>query len=171
MRINRKSMVAALMATPMVLALGTAGVTAASASTHSIRAVHSEESARAAAVTANLVKFDFTVKDLPAHSHLIATYNDGVTPGHVSSAQATSGSIDTVDFLGNALVLYPSGNTALSATVVDQLSVGSQPFSGTAVIPSGASAFLENENTKQIIGLTNGPFSIPTGVSAAHSSD
>jgi hypothetical protein len=51
-----QSQIAALMATPMVLALGAVGVTAASAgTTYSLQAVHSEGSARVAAVNANLV--------------------------------------------------------------------------------------------------------------------
>jgi hypothetical protein len=118
----------------------------------------------APAATSAEVHFEFTVKNLPAGSLLLLIYFSGVQQALGGQAQARAGGIGTVDLLANSIVLGGAGNTALDADVTSFLSVDAAAITGTATIPAGASVSVTNLTTHKTIGLTNGPFSIPTGV-------
>lgn len=109
-----------------------------------------------------LVDFSYTVSNLPASSPFAVQYNGGVLQGLGGTGIANSGSIGTLALLNNALFVFPGA--PLSVSIDEWLQVGSQPVTGVATVPAGATATVVNGITGHKTTLASGPFSIPTGV-------
>jgi len=112
------------------------------------------------------LKLVYSVKNMPPGSIFSAQYASGVDSTLGGEAQAQSGALGTVALLSNGIVLAPTGSSPTSASVTEWLNVGSQPITGFASVPSGATATVTNETTNQKTTITQGPFSIPTGAGA-----
>jgi hypothetical protein len=120
--------------------------------------------AGSASAAGQLVPFSYAIKGLPPGGNAQVTYNSGVLEATSGSARASSGAIGSVFLLGNAMLLFASPGAPLDAQVTQYLSVSSQPVTGTATFPDAATVTITNPLTRQTMTLTNGPFSLPTGV-------
>ena len=121
----------------------------------------------AQAASPTLLKLVYNVKNLPPGSLFSMQYSSGVDSTLGGEAQAQSGGLGTVALLSNGIVLSPTGSTPTNASVTEWLNVGGQPITGFASVPSGATVTVTNQTTNQKTTITQGPFSIPTGVGLA----
>jgi hypothetical protein len=160
MQITRKSGLAAA-AIPFLLAVTTAG-SAAAAPGAAVSGGAARDSSAAAPSSQDL-PFTFSVSGLPAGQTFEVVYSANET-GLSGYTQASSGSMTGAGFASNSVYLTASTGGPLSAGATVILSVGTAPVTGTASIPSGTTVTLTNGLTGQKITLTNGSFSIPSGV-------
>jgi hypothetical protein len=119
-----------------------------------------------ASAAGQLIPFAYAIKGLPPGGNVQVIYDGGVLQGSGGSVQASSGAIQSLFLLNNAMLLFPSPGAPLSAQVTQYLSVGSHPVTGTAKFPDGTTVNVTNTFTRQTMALANGPFSLPTGVGA-----
>jgi hypothetical protein len=159
MRIFGLSASAVALATAAVpLALFTQGSAGTAAAAPQVR-----DAQQAAPVPmASEVDMEFVVHNLPPGKFLLLSYDTG---GVVSKGGTATGSgIGSVTFSPGSIELSGFGGEPLFADLTAFLSISVPTFSGTAVIPAGTSVSLTNKKTHTTIGLSNGDFSIATGV-------
>jgi hypothetical protein len=111
-----------------------------------------------------LEDFDFTLTNAPPRGLVGVIYSTGVIGTSGGTVDFQSGATKEINFLGNAWTLIPTGSETLNATVTDWRIVAGATITGTAHVPAGASMTVMVGDTGQTIQLTNGKFSIPTGV-------
>jgi hypothetical protein len=111
-----------------------------------------------------LVTFAYAIKGLPPGGKVQVTYGGGVLQGSGGSVQVVSGQISSLYLLPSSMLLFASPNAPLDAQVTQNLSVASQPVTGTATFPDATTVSVTNTLTRQTTNLSNGPFSLPTGV-------
>ena len=109
-------------------------------------------------------EFDYTLTNVPSPGFTGVIYSTGVIETAGGTVDLQSGAVREVDFLTNAWTLLPTGTETLNATVTDWRIVTGATVTGTAHVPAGASLSVTPGDTGQPIRLTNGKFSIPTGV-------
>ena len=109
-------------------------------------------------------QFDFTLTNAPSHGFVGVIYSTGVIGTSGGTIDFQSGAAQEVNFLDNAWTVIPTGNEMLNATVTDYRLVAGATITGTAHVPAGASMTVTVGDTDQTVKLTNGKFSIPTGV-------
>jgi hypothetical protein len=160
MRIMSKGRFAAA-AIPLALAAATAG-SAAAVPSHTASGSASHRVSAAAGPIMNVV-FTFSVSGLPAGDPVMVNYSSNET-GVDGFAQATSGSMSAAFFLSSFMQLVASSSGSLDVKATVTLAAGSAPVTGTALVPVGTSVTMTNDLTRQVITLTGGSFSIPSGV-------
>jgi hypothetical protein len=110
-------------------------------------------------------QFDYTLTNVPSPGFLTGViYSTGVIETAGGTVDFRSGAAREVNFLTNAWTLLPTGTETLNVTVTDWRIVAGATVTGTAHVPAGASLTVTPGDTGQTIRLTNGKFSIPTGV-------
>jgi hypothetical protein len=110
-----------------------------------------------------LEEFDFTVTHSPPQ-FLGVIYSTGVDGTAGGTIDFQSGATQEINFLDNAWTLIPRGPGTVNATVTDWRLVDGPTITGTAHVPAGASMTVTVGDTQQTVPLTNGKFSISTGV-------
>ena len=110
-------------------------------------------------------EFDYTLTNAPPQGFVGVFYSTGVIGTSGGTVDLQSGATKHVEFLDNAWSMLPTGSDALHATVTDWRLVSDPTITGTAHVPPGASMTVTVGDTGQTVQLTNGKFSIPTGVS------
>jgi len=109
------------------------------------------------------VGLTYTITGLPKGSTLTVLYLSGIAGNRGGSAQARSGSMSFVHFLGAHSLEVSSSNTgSLTADVTEDVDAAGATISGKADVPSGATVKLRDDATDQQIDLRNGEFSINT---------
>jgi hypothetical protein len=109
-------------------------------------------------------EFDYTLTNVSPKGFPGVLYSTGVIGTAGGSVVLQSGALREADFLTNAWTLFPTSTGTLNATLTDLRLVTGATVTGTAYVPGGASLTVTPEDTGQTIRLTNGKFSIPTGV-------
>jgi hypothetical protein len=110
-------------------------------------------------------EFDFTLSNSPPQ-FVGVVYSTGVIGTSGGSVDFRSGAAQEVNFLDNAWTIIPTGTQPLNATVTDWRIVAGDTVTGTAHVPAGATMTVTVGDTGRTFHLTNGKFSIPTGVGA-----
>lgn len=109
-------------------------------------------------------QFNYTLTNAPPQGFDGVIYSTGVIGTSGGTVDFQSGAAKEVNFFDNAWTLIPTGNDPLNITVTDYRLVSAPTITGTAHVPAGASMTVNVGDTDQTIKLTNGKFSIPTGV-------
>ena len=109
-------------------------------------------------------EFDFTLTNEPPQGFVGVIYSSGVIENSGGTVDFQSGEVRELNFLDNAWTLIPTGTETLNATVTDYRVVTGATVTGTAHVPAGASLTVTVGDTGQTLPLTNGKFSIPTGL-------
>jgi hypothetical protein len=104
------------------------------------------------------------VKHLPAQHSVSLHYRSGVDESTGGNANAASGAIRSVDFGDNVMTLVSADDGDFNGEVTAWVAVGASAVTGDASVPPGVSVTLTNTSTGHKIDLTDGPFSMPTGV-------
>jgi hypothetical protein len=108
-------------------------------------------------------QFGFQVSHAPPQ-FVGVIYSTGVIGTSGGTIDFSSGAAQEINFLDNAWTLIPRGPDPLNVTVTDWRIVSGPTITGTAHVPAGGSMTVTVGNTGQTIPLSNGKFSIPTGV-------
>jgi hypothetical protein len=116
-----------------------------------------------AASSAQIELFDYTVKNAPPQ-FIGVIYSTGVVGTSGGTINFSSGAAQEINFLDNAWTLVPRGPDTLNFDVSDWRLVSSDTITGTAHVPAGATMTVTVGNTGKTYPLTNGKFSLPTGV-------
>jgi hypothetical protein len=111
-------------------------------------------------------EFDFTLTNAPPQGLAGVVYSTGVIGTSGGTIDFQSGAAREVEFLDNAWQLLPKGTETVNAMVTDWRIVAGPTITGTAHVPAGASMSVTVGDTDQTVHLTNGKFSIPTGIGA-----
>jgi hypothetical protein len=114
--------------------------------------------------TGTLVEFDYTLTNVPPNTFPAVIYSTGVVGSLGGSISLESGAMKEVDFLSNAWSVLPTGTATLNATISDSRLVSGPIVTGTAHVPGGATLTVLVGGNEQPIRLTNGKFSVPTGL-------
>jgi hypothetical protein len=113
------------------------------------------------------INFEFKVKSLPANGYLILDYDhDDVLSSGGGSASVTQGTLRLARFDDTSLLLL-AGENPLSASLTQELYVDTAHVRGDAKLPEGTSVTMRNAKNGASINLTNGPFTIPSGIGEA----
>ncbi len=116
-----------------------------------------------AAAASQFASLDYHVTGLQPGNPVQIYYTSGVDTAFGSTIAIASGSILSAGLVTNAMFVQ-ARQGPLDAEVLHLIAVGSAPVVGTASIPAGASASVTISTTNKQFQLTNGPFSIPTGI-------
>jgi hypothetical protein len=109
-----------------------------------------------------MVQFEYTLTNVMNGSPGVV-YSTGVFDNAGGSVEVQSGAVRDVDFLSNAWTVIPTGTAAVNASITDWRLVTGSTVTGTAHVPAGASLTV-SVGANRDIPLTNGKFSIPTGL-------
>ena len=118
----------------------------------------------AAVGTASALRIDtltYTVGNLPSGSPLQIYYTSGVNSAFGGVLTVSSGSVLAMGVTTNSMFLQASQGP-VNATVVHFVQLGAGPIVGTASLPAGATASVNDQLTNKTYKLTNGGFTIPT---------
>ena len=150
-------------AAAMLVAGGAASAVASQGATHDRRALAAGRATGVAADTQE-IGFAFTITNLPAGKVVLVNYGAGFQRDTDTKVQSTSGDFGTAQFEAAGFAVL-AGHSTMSAVITDGVDVSSDPFTGTATIPAGASVTVTNTITQVTVTLSSGvAFSIPTGV-------
>jgi hypothetical protein len=116
-----------------------------------------------AAPSGQIEEFDFTVTNAPPQ-FVGVIYSTGVVGTSGGTIDFQSGAAQEINFLDNAWTVIPRGPATLNATVTDWRLVDGPTITGIAHVPAGASMTVTVGDTEKTIPLSNGKFSISTGV-------
>jgi hypothetical protein len=114
--------------------------------------------------TASALRIDtltYTVGNLPSGPPFQIYYTSGVNSAFGGVLTVSSGSVAGMGVTTNAMFLRASRGP-VNATVVHFVQLGSGPIVGTASLPAGATAFVNDQLTNKTYKLTTGGFTIPT---------
>ncbi|MFL5831630.1 MAG: hypothetical protein ACJ76X_17070 [Solirubrobacteraceae bacterium] len=122
-------------------------------------------SAQVGPTSGEIEEFDYTLTNvnppLASPGLLFAT---GVSASAGGSVLVQSGSLENAEFLANSWGIVPSGTDTVNAQVTDWRIVTASTITGTANVPPGATLTVQPAATGRTIRITNGQFSIPTGL-------
>jgi hypothetical protein len=147
----------------MLLAGGAASAVASQGAPHDQRTPAAGRVTGVAADTQE-IGFAFAITNLSAGKVVLVNYGAGFQRDTDTKVQSTSGDFGTAQFEAAGFAVL-AGHSTMSAIITDGIDVSSDPFTGTATIPAGASVTVTNTITQVTVTLSSGvPFSIPTGV-------
>lgn len=119
----------------------------------------------AVASAAQFNNLDYHVTGLAPSAPVQIYYTSGVDSAFGGTVVVSSGSLLTAGLTANSMFIA-ARQGPLAAEVIQFVSVGSAPITGTASIPAGASVSVTDGATNTRYALRNGAFSFPSGVGA-----